>query len=59
MATVPYSEKRRKMIPLLTFLNISKRTGINGARKRYWLEEHFRQIFPDFDEWLLERLNKQ
>ncbi len=29
-----------------------------GEKKRNWFEEHFRQTFPDFDEWLLKRLNK-
>lgn len=26
-----------------------------GEKKRHWFELHFRQIFPEFEEWLLRR----
>lgn len=29
-----------------------------GDKKRHWFELHFRQIFPEFEEWLLRRQNE-
>lgn len=26
-----------------------------SEKKRHWFEEHFRQTFPEFEEWLLRR----